>query len=112
MTPADPPSNALDDTKKHEARWLAIGFVLVFVLIVADLVVRNIGDRYHDLWDFYVVWEASSIALTIVLTIFHWLKYINRGKGTAYTDVLATTNKRIHVVVFIGCLVEKISQPA
>ncbi len=95
-------SDALTTTKRHEARWLAWGFILVLATVIADLIARNTWDRYDQLWDFYVVWEASSITFTIILTIFCWFKYINRGEGAAYTDVLATVNKKIHVLLLIG----------
>lgn len=89
---------ALRDKKKREAHLLAVGFLIVLGIVILDLIARNVWkDQYGSCWHFYVVWQVSAIAFTIVLTIVHWLKYINRGRGSAYTDVLATDNRKFHV---------------
>lgn len=99
--------DALRDKKKREAQLLAVGFFLVLGVVILDLVARNVWkDQYGSRWNFYIVWQASAITFTIVLTIFHWLKYINRGTGSAYTDVLATDNRKFHVggLIFLSAL--------
>lgn len=98
-------SAAIIEKKRKEARWLAIGFCFVLGIVTLDLIVRNIGPWrvvYRSWWDFYVVWEAASIAFTIVVTPLYWRKYIRRREATAYADVLLSAdNQKVHVAVLI-----------
>lgn len=99
-------SKAVSDRKAKEARALRFGFYAVLVIVILDLIYRNIapfieeyvwpGVSLKPFWDFYIAWEFASIASTLAVTIVYWFKYVKHDDDNiAYTDVFQHGDKII-----------------
>lgn len=91
--------------KRKRSRWLIRSFAIVLIVLVVDLLIRifcksPLGKGYQPLFDFWVVWEVASIAVTAGVTFVYWRMYFAGGHAYARVMSPATIVQGSHAVSF------------
>ena len=96
--------------KRQRFRVLRNAFVLVLLVLAADLVFRiilattSLGQRWRPMFDFWVVWEAASILVTAGVTRVYWSMYFKGDHAYARVMMRPETIARGSLAVTFGAI--------